>query len=87
MALEFPNNSRSYDSTSGSIRFWGYDGVLEVPFFLDSGVLSGIAPGTRKDEAGALQSFDKNWDRIIRAAGKAYSRGRKGSYALSASDF
>jgi hypothetical protein len=87
MTLEFPNNSRSYDPASGSIRFWGYDGVLEVPFFMDSGVLFRIAPRTNKNEAGVLQSFDSNWDRIVRAAGKAYSRGRKGSYALSATDF
>jgi hypothetical protein len=87
MALDFPNNSRSYDSTSRSIRFWGHDGLLEVPFFMDCAVLCDIAPGTNKNEAGVLQSFDSNWHRIIRAAGKAYSRGRKGSYALSSADF
>jgi hypothetical protein len=69
MSLDFPNCSRSYDSTSGAIRFWGHDGLLEVPFFMEAGILSGIAPGTNRNEAGALQSFDRNWDRNVRAAG------------------
>jgi hypothetical protein len=87
MTLDFPNISRSYNPASHSIRFWGHDGLFEVPFFMDTGVLCDIAPGTNKNEAGVLQSFDRNWHRIIQAAGKAYSRGRKGSYALSAGDF
>lgn len=87
MTLDFPNISRSYDSTSRSIRFWGYDGVFEIPFIMDTSILLDIAPGMNQSEAGVLQSFDSNWHRIIRAAGKAYSRGRKGSYALSTADF
>lgn len=85
--LNFPNASRSYDTTRRSVRFWGHDGALEVSFYVEEAALFQIAPATRHDEAGVLQCFDVNRDRILTVARAAYVRRRKGAYALIASDF
>ena len=85
--LNFPNLSRSYDASRRSVRFWGHDGALEVPFFVEESALRQIAPGTGHDEAASLRSFDANRERIFKAAREVYARRRKGSYALIASDF
>lgn len=87
MTLEFPNTCRSYDATRHSVHFWGYDGVFEILFHVTYDVLCVIAPDAGDDEAGILESFDSNRSRIIRAAAKAYLRGRQGSYSLAESDF
>ncbi len=87
MTLNFPNSSRSYDARMRSIRFWGHDGAFEVPFSIEESALSHLAPSANHDEIASLKSFDVNRDRILTAARKAYARGRKGSYALIASDF
>jgi hypothetical protein len=87
MTLNFSNPSRSYDATRTCIRFWGYDGALEVPFFVEDAAIQRISPETRQSEAGLLNAFDNNRDRILEAARKAYSRERMGSYALTASYF
>jgi hypothetical protein len=87
MTLNFPNLSRSYDASRRSVRFWGYDGTLEISFFLEESAFRQIAPGTDHDEAALLKSFDGNRDQIFRAAKEVYSRRRRGSYALTASDF
>jgi hypothetical protein len=85
--LNFPNASRAYDATRHSVRFWGYDGALEVNFFVEDRALVRIAPGTTKDEGSLLKSFDGNRDRIFDVARRVYERRRKGSYELIASDF
>lgn len=85
--LNFPNESRSYDATRRRIRFWGSDGALEVPFFLEENALTKIAVGTPSGEGSLLASFDENRDRILRTARKVYARGHKGSYELIADDF
>lgn len=85
--LNFPNASRSYDGTRRCVRFWGYDGALEVSFFVEDSALVRIAPGTTRGESSLLKSFDDNRDRIIEAARRAYRRRRKGSYELIMSDF
>lgn len=87
MALNFPNFSRSYDATRRSVRFWGYDGALEFSFFVEDSALCRIAPGTSHEEAALLKIFDDNREWIFKVASAVYSRRRKGSYALIASDF
>ena len=84
--LNFPNESRSYDATRRCVRFWGYDGALEVSFFIEENALYGIAPGTRHNQAALLQSFDSNRARILIAARKVYVGRPQGSYALTSSD-
>jgi hypothetical protein len=85
--LNFPNASRSYDATRHCVRFWGHDGALEVSFFVEEEAVFRIAPATRHNEAGILESFDSNRDQILKVARKIYSGQRQGSYALNASDF
>ncbi len=85
--LNFPNASRSYDATRRCIRFWGYDGALEVSFFMEEAALLHIARGTAPGESSLLKSFDQNRERIQRTASQVYKRRRKGSYELIASDF
>jgi hypothetical protein len=41
----------------------------------------------RSDEAGFLDAFDANRDRICAIAAVVYARGRKGSYDLVTADF
>jgi len=85
--LNFPNACRSYDATRRCIHFWGSDGAIEISFFLDESVLIEIATDPPSSEASLLASFDRNRERILRAARKVYLRRRKGSYDLFASDF
>jgi hypothetical protein len=87
MALNFPNRSRSYDSTRRAVRFWGHDSAMETSFFVTEDALKRIQPDMAFDEAGALQAFDVNRPFIHAAAVKVYTRGRKGSYDLVSSDF
>jgi hypothetical protein len=87
MALEFPNNSRSYDSTRQVVRFWGYYGVFEIAFLIESKVLCAIAPGMKKNETEILSCFDTNWLKIVQAAGRTYFRSRNGCYSVGYNDF
>ncbi|MCY0153495.1 DUF1488 domain-containing protein [Hoeflea alexandrii] len=34
--IGFPNSMRSFDEDAGTIRFSGYDGVMEVRFLLEA---------------------------------------------------
>ena len=87
MALNFPNRSRSYDSTRRLVRFWGHDGAMEVSFFVSEDALKRVQPDMVLGEAGVLGVFDANRDRIGAAATKVYARARKGSYDLVPADF
>jgi Protein of unknown function (DUF1488) len=87
MSLIFPNASRSYDSSRDAVRFWGYQSSMEYSFFVTTSALRKVQPSMRSDEAGFLDAFDANRDRICAAAAVAYARGRKGSYELVTSDF
>jgi len=92
MTLNFPNESRSYDAVKNRVRFWGYDGAIEISFFVEAdalrklGSLSAELSGV---EAGSLKVFDAARERIFQVADKVYKRGRNGSYAysLAAADF
>lgn len=87
MSLDFPNRSRSYDTTRRAVRFWGHDGAMEASFFVNEEALKRIQPALRSDEAGLLMAFDSHRDLIHAAAIKVYKRGRKGSYELIPADF
>jgi len=87
MALYFPNESRYYDATLHAVRFWGHDGAMEAPFFVDEDALKQIQPGTGIEEVDFLSAFDLNRERIYAIAAKVYGRGRKGSYDLRPADF
>jgi hypothetical protein len=87
MTLNFPNRSRSFDSTRRAVRFWGYDTAMEASFFITEDALRQVQPDMRFDEAGLLSAFDKNRELIYATASKVYARGRKGSYDLQGADF
>jgi len=88
MALNFPNFSRSYDAAANRIRFWGHDGAIEVPFFLEASALLRFFHETPNVESRILAAFDAVRDHIIEAAGKVYSaRHRRTFYVLAAGDF
>ena len=87
MPLGFPNESRFYDGAVHAVRFSGYDGALEVPFFIGESALKQIQPDMPFNESGLLQAFDLNRERIYETATKVYERGRKGSYDVLPEDF
>jgi len=87
MALNFPNRIRSYDARKSLIRFWGYDGTLEISFFVEVSALNKLNPQMKNVEAGYLEAFDAARDRIHEIARKVYSRNRQGAYLLAAVDF
>jgi hypothetical protein len=80
--LTFPNQSRSYDQARDGIKFWGHDGTLEVPFFLELNTLFRISPKTRNTEEGVVAAFDASIERIHDAASRAYARGKRSFYVL-----
>lgn len=86
MTLMFPNDSRSYDATRRAVRFWGHDSAMEWSFFVTEDALKRVQPTMQQDEAGILRAFDSHREVIQAAAARLYSRGRKGSYELGASD-
>lgn len=89
MTLAFPNPSRSFDRTRNAVRFTGYDGMFEVPFFVETSALgqSGAEPrGEDIPETRFLSAFDALRASIHDAARKAYFGGRRTSYILTAAD-
>lgn len=87
MTLQFPNISRSFDTTRGCVRFAGYDHTREVAFFIEADALRRVDGGNLPDTDSLLFAFDRHRDRICNAAGKAYGRRNEGSYTLTAKDF
>jgi hypothetical protein len=87
MRLTFPNPSRSFDETRDAVRFWGYDSAIECSFFVTRGALKRIVPSLSSEKSDLLAAFDMNRELICRAAASVYSRGRRGSYELDASNF
>jgi hypothetical protein len=89
MTLSFPNPSRSFDASSSRVLFWGYDGAIEVSFFVEADALKRLFPEMDSAETGLLNAFDAARTRIHEVANKAYVGGSKGSYSyiLSVEDF
>jgi len=86
MAINFPNQSRSYDATRRAVRFWGYDRSMESSFFVTADALKQMQPNMRPDALDLLRAFDSNRERIYAIAARVYARGRRDSYELSAAD-
>jgi hypothetical protein len=85
--INFPNQSRTFDSTRRAVRFWGYDSAMEWSFFVTEDALKRLDPNLQRDETGLLLAFDNNRTSIYTAATKVFKRERKGSYELLAADF
>jgi hypothetical protein len=86
-ALNFPNESRSYDATRHAVRFWAYDSAMEIPFYVATDALMRLQPGITSDETGYLRAFDTHTALIRAVAIDVYTRGSRGCYDLTASDF
>lgn len=87
MGLEFPNLMRRYDATRNCVRFSGYDGALERPFFIEEAAICRLDSTAHKDTASLLAAFDRHRDWICQTATRIYAQRREGSYTLKASDF
>ena len=87
MGLSFPNPSRTYDAVRRRVCFWAYDSAMEVPFFLEEGVLLRLNPKTNNSESAMLATFDAARDRIQRIAERVHSFDRRSFHILVASDF
>jgi hypothetical protein len=68
---------------------FGFGAMMEpwISFFVNEDALKRIEPRMQPNESGLLNAFDSHRDLIYAAAAKAYRRGRKGSYGLTAADF
>lgn len=87
MALTFPNQSRSYDETGKRVRFTGYDGMFEIPFFVEIEALEQTMKHPSETEAGYLHAFDDARAEITAAAKAIYSRGGRSPFILTAASF
>jgi hypothetical protein len=90
MKVDFPNRSRSFDEARNAVRFTGYAGMFEVPFYVEAAALAkqGGAPGgTPASEAEYLVAFDAARNSIYDVAREAYSNSRRSTYTLTAADF
>lgn len=92
MSLNFPNISRNYDSKRNRVQFWGYDGAIEVSFFVGMDALQKL--GRLSLEAADLETrvlsvFDIERERVLQVADEVYRRGRRGEYVhcLTPADF
>lgn len=86
MTLEFPNSSRSFDEVRNVVRFMGHDGMIAVPFFVETDALA-TKGSANPSEAECLSAFDAARSSINDVARKAYSKGRHNTYTLKAGDF
>lgn len=75
------------DARGRRVRFWGYDGALEISFFLDQRAFCRMFPNPTMDKTGILIAFDRYRDQILDVAAKLYSGRRRDGYTLQASDF
>ena len=83
----FPNQMRSFDEDAGTIRFSGYDGVMEVRFVLEAPALEQIAGLSRSPDTPYLEAFDRFREQIESAAVRAYKKTRKPLIWLSSANF
>ena len=86
MTLNFPNESRSFDAERNRVRFWGYDGAIEISFFVDADALrklGPLSPGSDDVEALLLQVFDAAREQIYKVADKVHRCRPNGSYTYS----
>jgi hypothetical protein len=85
--IAFPNEMRSFDEDAGTLRFSGYDGVMEVRFVLEAPALERLAGISRSGDAAYLDAFDRYRKQIQTAAHKAYQRTHKSLIRLTTADF
>ena len=83
MKLNFPNPSRSYDTSRHCVCFWGYDGSREIAFQIDNAALSIFNPQMGSGESAVLAAFDLNRERILLKVESLYVRGSQNLFKIS----
>ena len=83
MTLEFPNTSRNFEAEKNRVRFWGYDGAIEITFYIGADSLKRFDPEVSNSELLVLKAFDADLELIHQAAVRVYGHGRKRAYAYS----
>ncbi len=86
--LSFPNESRSFDEASDRIRFWAYDGAIEVSFFVEGDAIRHLSKAMPSTEAELLAVFDSSRQLLHHTAERVYRLSPRGSYTcvLTAED-
>jgi hypothetical protein len=84
--LTFPNRSRSLDEARKAVRFVGYDGMFEVPFFVEIAAQAKAGSATLA-QTDALAAVDAARIVVQDMARVVYSKGRRTLYVLTAADF
>ena len=77
MSITFENPTRRFDDSINCMRFSGYDGAIEVSFFLRMEALVKLCPKLNQTEPEILDAFDLRLKKIHKAASKVYSRNKK----------
>ena len=83
MALEFPNNMRSFDDRKSRINFWGYDRTIEVSYFIAADVLNRFNKDVGTQETELLEVFDENIEKIRDVAAGVYGKSSRGKGAYT----
>ncbi len=83
MALEFPNNMRSFDDSKSRINFWGYDRTIEVSYFIAADVLNRFKKDVGTQETELLEVFDDNIEKIRDVAARVYDKSPRGKGAYT----
>lgn len=88
MAVLFLNPTRQFDESVNCMRFSGYDGAIEVSFFLEMAALTKISPSMNLVETDILAAFDQALKKIHKVASKVYQQNKR-TYVctLTANDF
>ena len=87
MSIEFPNLSGRYDAKRHCVCFWGHDYAREITCLVDEDVLLHVDTRASGDEAGFLNVFDSNRERIFDVARKVYSKRGDAFCMLAVADF
>ncbi len=82
MPLSFPNQSRYFDAERGAVRFWGYDGALEVTCSIDCASLQALVPSLELSESGFAAAFDEVRSQIYSVADRTYSKAPRGTFVI-----
>ena len=82
MTIIFPNGSRSFDEERNGVRFIAYDGMFEVPFFVEAGALVDV----HATQDACLAAFDAARTSIRAAALRIYKGRRPTIYIIGAAD-
>lgn len=83
--LSFPNQSRSFDEANDRIRFWAYDGAIEVSLFVECDAIRHLSKTMPSTKDQLLAGFDSSRQLLHDAAERVYRLSPRGIYACTLS--